>query len=235
MRKTSREYWSPASIFRGWVVSTVEGSSVLVAHVYSNWLKQAMHQVYGSSMSCVLQLGSSVLSLDDWSQSLIVYSTHSLQRWLRETGDRWIRRRGLCMGPSHWINKVLAVVHSLVGISWQGTDVVVRSPFVWDDGGSWEDVLLDDWKQCMLAPVFNLHHESPTCASTQCPSTTLPRLYFLLPNFDSSISTILLGPPIVTGWSKKYCPHTSLQKLYQERIKGEGAYVLRMRNGNIEK
>ena len=37
------------------MASTVEGSSVLV---HSNWPKQAMQQVYGSSMLCVLQLGT---------------------------------------------------------------------------------------------------------------------------------------------------------------------------------
>ena len=51
--------------------------------------------------------------------------------------------------------------------------------------------------------------------NTQCPSTIRPRLYFLLPNLLSSISTSAPGPPITAGWSIKYCAHTSLIKLYQ--------------------
>ena len=50
---------------------------------------------------------------------------------------------------------------------------------------------------------------------TQCPSCQRPRLYFLLPNFDSSISTSTPGPPIMTGCLWRYSAHTSLIKLYQ--------------------
>ncbi|KAI9091453.1 hypothetical protein DFS34DRAFT_569356, partial [Phlyctochytrium arcticum] len=34
---------------------------------------------------------------------------------------------------------------------------------------------------------------------THCPSTRLPRLYLRFPTFDSSISTILPGPPICSS------------------------------------
>ena len=104
------------------------------------------------------------------------------------------------------------------GYSPQGTNVMVCSPFIWYYGGPWADVLLD----LIGSSVFLLLSATSTMKAflvplstppkTQCPSTTLPRLYFLLPNFDSSI---LPGPPIVTGWSIKYWLHTSLQKLYQ--------------------
>ena len=53
--------------------------------------------------------------------------------------------------------------------------------------------------------------------NTQCPSMCLPRWYFLFPNLDSSISTVLPRPPIaiVMGWSRKCWPQTSRKKLYQ--------------------
>ena len=72
----------------------------------------------------------------------------------------------------HQIDKVLAVVHG--HISWQDTNVVVRSPFVCDDGGPWEDVLLDDREQYMLTPVSNLHHESPPRASLHPSKDPMP-------------------------------------------------------------
>ena len=50
---------------------------------------------------------------------------------------------------------------------------------------------------------------------TQHTHTYKPLLYFLFPNFDSSISTSMPGPPILQGLSTKYCAQTSLMKLYQ--------------------
>lgn len=50
---------------------------------------------------------------------------------------------------------------------------------------------------------------------TQCPSTTLPRLYLCLPNLLSSVSIFTPGPPMIAGWSMKYCVQTSLAKLYR--------------------
>ena len=51
--------------------------------------------------------------------------------------------------------------------------------------------------------------------NTQCPSTERPRLYLRFPNFDSSISTIFPGPPIMIGCARKYSAQTSLKKLNQ--------------------
>ena len=46
--------------------------------------------------------------------------------------------------------------------------------------------------------------------NTHTPSTFLPRWYFLFPNFDSSISTVFPGPPIlVLCFSKRTCSKLS--------------------------
>ena len=54
--------------------------------------------------------------------------------------------------------------------------------------------------------------------NTQWPSTLRPWWYLRFPNLDSSISTILPGPPMEIGWSRKYCPQTSRKKLYQSIV-----------------
>ena len=52
-----------------------------------------------------------------------------------------------------------------------------------------------------------------TPPKTQQPSTRLPRLYFLLPNLLSSISTTLPGPPIGSDCCSSTTEQTSRQKL----------------------
>ena len=53
---------------------------------------------------------------------------------------------------------------------------------------------------------------------THWPSTRRPRLYFLLPNFDSSIWTRFPTPPIGAARSKTISKHSSLWKLYQSTV-----------------
>ena len=48
--------------------------------------------------------------------------------------------------------------------------------------------------------------------NTHCPSTTRPTLYFLFPNLDSSISTILPSPPIFLGRDTTWFTQTSRAK-----------------------
>ena len=56
--------------------------------------------------------------------------------------------------------------------------------------------------------------------NTQCPSCHRPRLYFLRPNLDSSISSSIPSPPITIGFCSRYWAQTSRIKLYQSTAVG---------------
>ena len=104
------------------------------------------------------------------------------------------------MCPCSWIHKVLQVVYCLVCISQCG-DVQVCSPFIRDHCSPWmTDVLLDDGEEGLLASVWNNGHKGAGCTSLNTSKHPVP-IYSttrFVPNFDSLISTILPGPPIVT-------------------------------------
>lgn len=69
-----------------------------------------------------------------------------------------------------------------------------------------EFLLVTVVKKTFLSSVLS------TPPTTQTPSTRAPRWYFLLPNFDSSISTMIPGPPNIANILVIYIVHTIIKE-----------------------
>lgn len=109
-------------------------------------------------------------------------------------------------------------------VSWNRLNARVSSPLIAVDDSARFNVSGISVAASLL--VTSTRKEFPVIPpNTQCPSTSRPLLYFLLPNFDSSISTSIPGPPICTGWSMKYWAHTSLTKLNQSTAVAVEIYI----------
>ncbi len=143
----------------------------------------------------------------------------------------------LGVSPGHWINKILWVVHRLVGVS-RYANVEVGTPFIRYDSCSRPDMSLDYWHESLLRPVKNDHHESIWCSSLYAtkhpvaihdpPVIVLPfTKFWLIDLHDFARSTyriveevikymhIECGLPIVIGCARKCSAHISQKKLNQ--------------------
>jgi hypothetical protein len=126
---------------------------------------------------------------------------------------------GVCVIAGVRVAEVDAVTDSAMRIILR-TEIVVLTPAVTNDHCAGLDPVLYGGQKCVGCSVLdgtrNVCLDSrSTLPNTHWPLTGCPLWYFRRPNLLSSISTVLLGPPILTELHSKYTSMTSLQNMPQ--------------------
>jgi hypothetical protein len=106
-------------------------------------------------------------------------------------------------------------------------DIPIRSPAITDERCAGFDPSTDNVRQCVAGSARydtgtkNILPDSrSTPPPTHWPFTGCPLWYFRRPNLLSSISTVLLGPPIFSEQPSNYTSSVSLQNIPQSAIVG---------------